>query len=112
MVGWSDNFGLIESGNTDIDLIRIGFAHERERGAARRTERADASGPCDFARFALGHLKILPAKRSPGHKRRTGALSTIFTMTMSDVVGFANAFVTNCTAQATAANPLGLRFHH
>jgi hypothetical protein len=28
MVGWSDDFGLIESGNSDIDFISIGLAHE------------------------------------------------------------------------------------
>ncbi len=112
MVGWLNNFWLIKSGNSDINFVRIGFAHESQRAAARRTERPNAPGPCDFARFALGNLKIVSAKRSPCRKRPTCALTAIFTMTMSDVVGFANAFVTNCTAQATAANPLGLRFHH
>ena len=28
MVGWSNDFGLIESGNGDIDLISIGLARE------------------------------------------------------------------------------------
>jgi len=57
-------------------------------------------------------LKIAPPKRRPGHEWRTGALATIFAMTMGDVAGFADAFVSNSTAQATAANPLWLRFHH
>jgi hypothetical protein len=112
MVGWSNNFGLIESGDSDIDFVSVGFAHESQRAAARRTERADAPGPFNFTRFPLGKLKIVPPKRSPGRKRRTGALSTIFAMTMSHVVRFANAFVSNGPAQATAANPLWLRLHH
>jgi len=112
VVGWSNNFGLIESGDSDIDFVRIGFAQENQRAAARRAERADAPGPCDFARFALDNLEIVPAKRSPGHKRATGALTTIFTMTMGDIEGVADAFVSNSTAQATAANPLGLCFYH
>jgi hypothetical protein len=28
MVGWSNDFGLIESGNSDVDFISIGFARE------------------------------------------------------------------------------------
>jgi hypothetical protein len=28
MVGWRNNFGLIEGGNSDIDFISIGLAHE------------------------------------------------------------------------------------
>jgi hypothetical protein len=31
---------------------------------------------------------------------------------MRDVVGFADAFVSNSAAQATATNGLWLRFHH
>jgi len=111
MVGWSNDFGLIKSGDSDIDFISTGFAHESQRAAARSAERADASGPRDLKRLALGKLKIVPPKRSPGHKRSTGALATIFAMTMSDVVGFGDAFVANSTAQAAAANPLLVRFH-
>ena len=112
MVGWRNDFGLIERGNSDIDFVRVGLAHESQRAAALPAERADAPGPCDFARFTLGKLKIAPPKRSPRHKRGTGALATIFAMTMSDVVGLTHAFVPNGTAEATAANPLWLRFHH
>ena len=112
MVGWGNNFGLIESGNSDIDFIRIGLAHENQRAAARRAERADAPGPCNFAWFAFGELKIVPPKRSPGRKWRAGALATIFAMAMRDVVRLTDAFVSNSTAQATAANGLWLRFHH
>jgi len=104
MVGWGNNFGLIESGNSDIDFIRIGLAHENQRAAARRAERADAPGPCNFAWFAFGELKIVPPKRSPCRKRRSGALATIFAMAMRDVVGQTDAFVSNGAAQATAAN--------
>jgi hypothetical protein len=81
------------------------------RAPARLAERADASGPCDFKRFSLRKLKIAPPKRRPGHKRRTGALATIFAMAMSDIVGLADAFVSNSTAEATATNRLWLRFH-
>jgi hypothetical protein len=28
MVGWSNDFGLIESGDSDIDFISMGFARE------------------------------------------------------------------------------------
>ena len=112
MVGWSNDFGLVKSGNSDIDFISIRLAHESQRAAARRAERADAPGPCDFKRFSLRKLKIAPLKRSPGHKRRTSALATIFAMAMSDVVELADAFVSHSTAQATAANRLWLRFHH
>lgn len=111
MVCWSNDFGLIKSGDSDIDFISTGFAHESQRAAARPAERADASGPRDFKRLALGKLKIVPPKRSPGHKRSTGALATIFAMTMSDVVGFGDALVANSTAQAAATNPLWVRFH-
>ena len=82
------------------------------RAPARLAERADASGPCDFKRFSLRKLKIAPPKRRPGHKRRTGALATIFAMAMCDVMRLTDAFVTNSAAQATAANGLWLRFHH
>ena len=68
MVGWGNNFGLIESGNSDIDFIRIGLAHENQRAATRRAERADAPGPCNFARLAFRELEIVPPKRSPGRK--------------------------------------------
>ena len=104
MVGWGNNFGLVESGNSDIDFISIGLAHENQRAAARRAERADAPGPCNFAWFAFGELKIVPPKRSPCRKRRSGALATIFAMAMRDVVGLTDAFVSNGAAQATAAN--------
>ncbi len=29
MVGWRNDFGLIESRNSDIDFVSVGFAHER-----------------------------------------------------------------------------------
>jgi hypothetical protein len=106
MVGWSNDFRLIESGNSDIDFIRVGSAQESQRAAARPAERADAPCPRNLKRLAFGKLKIVPPKRSPGYKRATGALATIFAMTMSGVVGSADAFVSNCTAQAAAANPL------
>ncbi len=112
MVGWSNDFGLVQSGNSDIDFISIRLAHESQRAAARRAERADAPGPCDFKRLSLCKLKIASLKRSPGHKWRTSALATIFAMAMSDVVGLADAFVSHGTAQATAANRLWFRFHH
>jgi len=112
MVGWNNDFGLIESGNSDIDFTSIRLAHESQRAAARRAERADAPGPRNFARFALGKLKIVPPKRSPGQKRGAGTLATIFAMAMGDVVGGTEAFVSNSAAQATAANGLWLRFHH
>ena len=111
MVGWCNDFGLIESGDGNIDFISIRLAHESQRAAARRAERADASCPCNFARFPLGKLKIVPPKRSPGRKRRAGTLATIFAMAMRDVVGLTDAFVSNSAAQATAANGLWLRFH-
>jgi hypothetical protein len=111
MVGWSNDFGQIESGNSDIDFVSIGFAHESQRAPARRAERADASDPRDFKRFSLRKLKIAPPKRRPGHERRTGALATIFAMAMNDIVGLADAFVSNSTAEATATNRLWLRFH-
>jgi len=57
-------------------------------------------------------LKIASPKPSPGHERGAGALATIFAMTMSDVVRLADAFVSNSTAQATAANGIWLRLHH
>jgi hypothetical protein len=38
MVGWSNHFGQIESGNSDIDFVSIGFAHESQRAPARRAE--------------------------------------------------------------------------
>jgi hypothetical protein len=57
-------------------------------------------------------LKIASLKRSPGHKWRTSALTTIFAMAMSDIVEFADAFVSHGTAQTTAANRLWFRFHH
>jgi len=104
MVGWCNDFGLIESGDGDIDFISIRLAHESQRAAARRAERADAPGPHNFARFALGKLKIAPSKRSPGRKWGAGTLATIFAMAMRDVVGLTDAFVSNGAAQATAAN--------
>ncbi len=112
MVGWSNDFGLVQSGNSDIDFISIRLAPESQRAAARRAERADAPGPHNFARFALGKLKIAPSKRSPGHKWGAGTLATIFAMAMRDVERLTDAFVSNSTAQATAANGFSLRFHH
>ena len=112
MVRWRNDFGLIERGDSDIDFVRVGFAHKSQRAATLPAERTDAPGPCDFVRFILGKLKIAPSKRSPRHKRGTGALATIFAMTMSDVVGLTDAFVANSTTEETAANPLWLRFHH
>jgi len=112
MVGWINDFGLIESGNSDIDFISIASARESQRAAARRAERADAPAPCDFKWFSLRKLKIAPLKRSPGHKWRTSALATIFAVAMSDVVELADAFVSHSTAHATAANRLWFRFHH
>jgi hypothetical protein len=104
MVGWHNNFGTIESGNRDIDFISIGLAHESQRAAARCTEGADAPGAFNFTRLTFRELKIVPPKRSPCHKRRSGTLTTIFAMAMRDVVGLTDAFVSNGTAQATAAN--------
>ena len=104
MVGWRNNFGPIESGNSDIDFISIGLAHESQRAAARRTEAADAPGPFNFTRLTFRELKIVPPKRSPCRKRRSGTLTTIFAMAMRDVVGQTDAFVSNGAAQATAVN--------
>ena len=104
MVGWRNNFGPIESGNSDIDFISIGLAHESQRAAARRTEGADAPGAFNFTRLTFRELKIVPPKRSPCRKRRSGTLATIFAMAMRDVVGQTDAFVSNGAAQATAAN--------
>ena len=104
MVGWRNNLWPIESRDSDIDFIRIGLAHESQRAAARRAERADAPGPRNFARFALGKLKIAPSKRSPGRKWGAGTLATIFAMAMRDVVGPSDTFVSNSVAQANAAN--------
>ena len=112
MVGWRNEFRPIESGNSDIDFIRIGLTHESQRAAARRAERADAPGPRDFKRFSIGKLKIVPPKRSPSHKWCAGTLATIFAMAMGDVVRLADAFVSNSTAKATAANGLWFCFHH
>ena len=112
MVGWSNDFGLVQSGNSDIDFISIRLAHESQRAAARRAERADAPGPCNFAWFAFSELKIVPPKRSPGRKWGTGTLATVFAMAMRDIVRLTDAFVSNSAAQATAANALWLRFHH
>ena len=112
MVGWSNDFGLVQSGNSDIDFISIRLARESQRAAARRAERADAPGPRNFARFALGKLKIAPSKRSPGHKWGAGTLATILAMAMRHVERLTDAFVSNSTAQATAANGFWLRFHH
>ena len=112
MVGWRNNFGPIESGNSDIDFISIGLAHESQRASARRTEAADAPGAFNFTRLTFRELKIVPPKRSPGRKWGAGTLATIFAMAMRDAVGFADAFVSNSAAQATAANALWLRFHH
>ena len=104
MVGWRNNFGPIESGNSDIDFISIGLAHESQCAPARRTEGADAPGPFNFTRLTFSELKIVPPKRSPCGKRRPGALATIFAMAVRDVVGLTDAFVSNGAAQATAAN--------
>jgi hypothetical protein len=111
MIGWRNDFGLIKSGNSDIDFVSIGLAHESERTAACPAERADALSPGDFKRFALRKLKFVAPKRSPGHERRAGAFATIFAMTMSDVVGLAIAFVSHSTAEATAANNVSFWFH-
>jgi hypothetical protein len=112
MVGWRNEFGAIERGNGDIDFISIGSAHESQRAATRLAERANTTGPCDFTRFSLGKFKVVRPKRSPGHKGRAGTLATIFAMAMSDVVRLIDAFVSNSTAQATAANGLWFHFHH
>ena len=104
MVGWRNNFGPIESANSDIDFISVGLAHESQRAAARRTEAADAPGAFNFTRLTFRELKIGPPKRSPCRKRRSGTLTTIFAMAMRDVVGLTDAFVSNGAAQATAAN--------
>ena len=112
MVGWRNNFGPVESGNSDIDFISIRLAHESQRAAAPRAERADAPRPCNFVRFALGKLKIVPPKRSPGRKWGARTLATIFAMAMRDVVRLTDAFVSNSAAQATAVNGFWLRFHH
>ena len=112
MVGWSNDFGLVQSGNSDIDFISIRLAHESQRAAARRTETADAPGAFNFTRLTFRELKIVPPKRSPCRKRRSGTLTTIFAMAMRDVVRLTDAFVSNSAAQATAANGLWLRFHH
>lgn len=104
MVGWRNNFGPIESGNSDIDFISIRLAHESQRAAARGTEGADAPGPFNFTRLTFSELKIVPPKRSPCCKHRSGALATIFAMAVRDVVGLTDAFVSNGAAQATAAN--------
>ena len=104
MVGWCNDFGLIESGDGNIDFISIRLAHESQRAAARRTEGADAPGPFNFTRLTFSELKIVSPKRSPCRKRRTGTLATIFAMAMRDVVGLSDAFVSNGAAQATAAN--------
>jgi hypothetical protein len=98
MVGWNNDFGLIERGNSDIDFVSIGLAHESQRAATRPAERADASSPSDFTRFSLGKLKIVPPKRSPGYEGRSGTLATIFAMAMSDVVGLADSFVSHSAA--------------
>ena len=104
MVGWRNDFGLVQSGNSDIDFISVGLAHESQRAAARRTETADAPGAFNFTRLTFSELKIVPPKRSPCRKRRSGVLATIFAMAMRDVVGLTDAFVSNGAAQATAAN--------
>ena len=104
MVGWRNNFGPIESANSDIDFISVGLAHESQRASARRTEAADAPGAFNFTRLTFRELKIVPPKRSPCRKRRSGTLTTIFAMAMRDVVGQTDAFVSNGAAQATAAN--------
>jgi hypothetical protein len=104
MVGWRNNFGPIESGNSDIDFVSIGLAHESQRASARCTEGADAPGAFNFTRLTFRESKIVPPKRSPCRKRRSGTLATIFAMAMRDVVGQTDAFVSNGAAQATAAN--------
>jgi hypothetical protein len=103
MVGWRNNFGPIESGNSDIDFFSIRLAHESQRAAARRTEGAHAPGPFNFTRPTFRELKIIPPKRSPCRKRRSGTLATIFAMTMRDVVRQTGAFVSNGATQTTAA---------
>jgi ferric-dicitrate binding protein FerR (iron transport regulator) len=112
MVDWSNDFGLVQSGNSDIDFISIRLAHESHCAAARRAERADAPGPLNLARFALGKLKIATSKRTPRRKWGAGTLATIFAMAMCDIVRLTDAFVSNSAAQTTAANGLWLRFHH
>jgi hypothetical protein len=104
MVGWRNNFGTIESGDGDIDFISLRLAHESQRASACRTEGADPRGAFNFTRPTFRELKIIPPKRSPCRKRRSGTLATIFAMTMRDVVGQTGAFVSNGPAQATAAN--------
>src|SRR5436190_22033533 len=111
MVGWRNDFGLIESGNSDIDFISIALGDESQRAAARCTERPDPSGPCEFERFSLGKLKIFPMKRSPGHKWRASALATIFAMAVTDIVDLAAPLISHSAAQATTANRLCFRFH-
>jgi hypothetical protein len=112
MVGWRDDFGPIERGNSDIDFVSIGLANESQRAATRSAERADTPSPWDFTRCSLGKLKIAPPKRSPCYEGRTGTPATIFAMAVSDVVGLADAFVSHSTAQTTAANQVSLSFHH
>jgi hypothetical protein len=112
MVGWINDFGLMEGGNSDIDFFSIGLAHESQRAATRPAERADTPGPSDFTRFSFSKLKIVPAKRSPGYEGRSGTLATIFAMAMSDVVGLADSFVSHSAAQTTAANYVSLCLHH
>jgi len=80
------------------------LAHESQRASARRTEAADAPGAFNFTRLTFRELKIVPPKRSPCRKRRSGTLTAIFAMAMRDVVGQTDAFVSNSAAQATAAN--------
>jgi hypothetical protein len=111
VVGWSNHFGLIESGNSDIDVISVRLAGESEGATAHCTERPYPAGPCDFERFSLRKLKLAPVKRSPGHKWRASALATIFAMAVSDVVDLAAPLVSHSAAQATAANRLWLCFH-
>ena len=106
MVGWRNEFGAIERGNGDIDFISIGLAHEGQRASTRLAERADTTRPCDLTRFSFGKFKVVRPKRSPGHEGRAGTLATILAMAMSDVVRLVDAFVSNSTAQATAANGL------
>jgi hypothetical protein len=38
MVCRGNDFGLIESGNSDIDFVSLGLAHESQRAAARSAE--------------------------------------------------------------------------
>jgi hypothetical protein len=112
MVAWRDDFGMIEGGHSNIYFVNIGSTHESQRAAALSAKRADTPGPFDFNRFSFCKLKVVPGERSPSGKRRASTLATIFAMAMSHVAGLAGAFVSNSTAQATAADYPWLCSHH